>query len=197
MELESDKMYRYAVLSSRKKNYLGVFKDGKVDVKGLTGKKRHIPLLIKRSFDDMEDILSQVKSPVEFEKAKKDVQKIIRECYSKLKRREWDDLNDLAFEVVLGKIPRAYDKTTPQHVKAAFLLEKRGREITAGDTIRFVKVVKEPHVKPVELALKSEVDVDKYVAYLRSTFDQVLDALGLEFDEIIGLTRLAQFMLFQ
>jgi len=154
-------------------------------------------MLIKVSFDEMEDRLSQVKSPADFEKAKKDVKNIIRECYSKLKRREWDDLNDLAFEVVLGKIPLAYDKTTPQHVKAAFLLQKRGREIKAGDTIRFVKVIKEPHVKPVELASKNEVDVDKYVDYLRSTFDQVLDALGLEFDEMIGLTRLEQFMSFE
>ena len=197
MELEADKLYRYAVLSSRKKNYLGVFEDGKVDVKGLTGKKRHIPLLIKMSFDKMEERLSQVKSPADFEKAKKDVKNIVRECYLKLKRREWEDMNELAFEVVLGKIPKAYDKTTPQHVKAASLLQKRGREITAGDTIRFVKVVKEPHVKPVELASKNEVDVDKYVDYLRSTFDQVLDALGLEFDEIIGLTRLEQFMSFE
>jgi DNA polymerase I len=57
-----------------------------------------------------------------------------------------------------------------------------------------VKVTKEPHVKPVELASDSEIDVDKYVEYLRSTFDQVLDALGLEFEEIIGMTRLERFM---
>jgi len=63
-----------------------------------------------------------------------------------------------------------------------------------GDTIRFVKVTKEPHVKPVDLVSKSEVDVDKYIAYLQSTFDQVLDALGLNFDEIIGRTSLDRFM---
>jgi DNA polymerase I len=38
------------------------------------------------------------------------------------------------------------------------------------------------------------VDVDKYIDYLHSTFDQVLDALGLDFDEIIGLTKLERFM---
>jgi len=194
MELEVDKLYRYSVLSSRKKNYLGVFTDGKVDVKGLTGKKSHVPTLIKRSFDEMEDRLSQVKSPIEFEGALEDVRRIIRNCYMKLKRREWDDLNELAFEVVLGKMLEAYDKTTPQHVKAAFLLQERGEELKVGDTIKFVKVIKEPHVKPVKLASKNEVDVDKYIDQLRSTFDQVLDALGLEFDEIIGLTRLEQFM---
>ncbi|MEM1989377.1 MAG: DNA-directed DNA polymerase I [Candidatus Bathyarchaeia archaeon] len=194
MELEVDKYYRYAVLSSRKKNYLGVLEDGSVDVKGLTGKKRHIPLFIKRYFDKIEDILSHVKTPAEFEAAKREIERTIRECYMKLKNREWGDINDLAFEVVLGKMPEAYDKTTPQHVKAAFLLRAKGIEIKAGDTIRFVKVVKEPFVKPVQLATPKEIDVDKYVSYLRSTFDQILDALNLEFDEIIGLTRLEQFM---
>ena len=194
MELESDKFYRYAVLSSRKKNYLGVLEDGKVDVKGLTGKKRHIPLLIKESFDEMHERLSQVKSPADFEQARKDIRRTIREGYLKLKRREWDELNDLAFEVVLGKVLESYSKTTPQHVKAAFLLQERGREIKAGDSIRFVKVVKPPYVKPIELASKNEIDVDKYVELLGSTFGQILDALGLEFDEIIGRTRLEQFM---
>ena len=58
----------------------------------------------------------------------------------------------------------------------------------------FVKVLKDPRVKPVQIASNSEIDVDKYVAYLHSTFDQILDALGLDFDEIIGLTKLERFM---
>ena len=63
MGLDVDKIYRYAVFSSRKKNYLGVMPDGRVDVKGLTGKKRHIPLIIKRAFDQMKETLAKVKSP--------------------------------------------------------------------------------------------------------------------------------------
>ncbi|MBS7605037.1 MAG: DNA-directed DNA polymerase I [Candidatus Bathyarchaeia archaeon] len=194
MELDIDKYYRYAVFSYRKKNYLGVLDDGSVDVKGLTGKKRHMPLFIKRYFDIIEDILSRVKTPGEFEIAKKDIEGIIRECYTKLKNREWGDINDLAFEVVLGKPPEAYTKTTPQHVKAALMLQVRGIELKAGDTIRFVKTIREPFVKPVQLASSKEIDVDKYISYLRSTFDQILDALNLEFDEIVGLTRLERFM---
>ncbi|MEM2431593.1 MAG: DNA-directed DNA polymerase I [Candidatus Bathyarchaeia archaeon] len=194
MDLEVDKYYRYAVLSSRKKNYLGVLEDGEVDVKGLTGKKRHIPPFIKRYFDMIEGILSRVKTPAEFERAKRNIEQIIRECYMKLKNREWEDINDLAFEVVLGKVPEAYDKTTPQHVKAALILRAKGIELKAGDTIRFVKITREPFVKPVQLATSKEIDVDKYIGYLRTTFDQILDALNLEFDEIVGLTRLEQFM---
>jgi len=193
IELDLDKVYRYSVFSSRKKNYLGVFPDGNVDVKGLTGKKSHVPAFIKRAFQQMEEILSQVRSPAEFEEAKRDIRRLIRECYLKLVRREFS-LEELAFHVVLGAAPEQYVKTTPQHVKAAFLLQKRGREIKAGDLISFVKVTKQPYVKPVELAKKSEIDVDKYVSYLHSTFDQILDALGLDFDEILGLTKLERFM---
>jgi len=195
MDLDVDKSYRYAVFSSRKKNYLGVFPDGSVEVKGLTGKKRHIPAFIKDAFDQMEERLGRAKSSAEFEDAKKEIRRIIQDRYMRLKRREWGEHPDkLAFHVVLGKIPEGYDKTTPQHVKAAFLLKERGYELKAGDLISFVKVVKEPHVKPVQLASNNEIDVDKYVGYLHSTFDQVLDALGLEFDEIIGLTKLERFM---
>jgi DNA polymerase I len=96
--------------------------------------------------------------------------------------------------VVLGEDVEHYTKTTPQHVKAAKILRDNGVELKAGDLISFVKITKEPHVKPVELATKNEIDVDKYIAYLHSTFDQVLDALGLDFEEIIGLTKLERFM---
>ncbi len=195
MELDVEKFYRYAVFSSRKKNYLGILRDGTVDVKGLTGKKRHIPFYIKKAFDQMEERLGKVKSPSEFEEAKKEIRKIIRDRYLRLKQRRWGDTpNELAFHVVLGKVPQAYTKTTPQHVKAALLLQKMGYDLKAGDLISFVKVIKEPRVKPVQIASNSEIDVDKYVAYLQSTFDQVLDALGLDFEEIIGLTKLERFM---
>jgi len=195
MELDVDKFYRYSVFSSRKKNYLGIFQDGSVDVKGMTGKKRHIPIFIKKAFDQMEERLGEVESPAEFEEAKKEIQKIIRDRYLRLKQRRWGDRPDeLAFHVVLGKIPEGYTKTMPQHVRAALVLKDMGHDLKAGDLISFVKVVKEPRVKPVQLASNSEVDVDKYVGYLHSTFDQVLDALGLDFDEIIGLTKLERFM---
>jgi len=194
MELDVDKVYRYAVFSSRKKNYLGVTLEGSVDVKGLTGKKKHIPPFIKQAFDQMKNRLSQVKSPSEFEEAKKEIRNIIRDGYLRLKRREWKRIDDLAFNVVLGEALEHYVKTTPQHVRAASILKEKGYELKAGDMISFVKVVKDPHVKPVQLASNSEIDVDKYVGYLQSTFDQVLDALGLDFNEIIGLTKLERFM---
>ena len=194
MGIDVDKVYRYAVFSSRKKNYLGVLEDGTVDVKGLTGKKKHIPIFIKEAFNKMKDSLARVKSPSDFENARKEIAKIIQERFTRLKRREWSDISELAFHVALGDELASYTKTTPQHVKAARILQESGKELHTGDLISFVKVIREPHVKPVELTSRNEVDVDKYIAYLHATFDQVLDALGLSFDEIIGLTKLERFL---
>ena len=79
-------------------------------------------------------------------------------------------MNELAFHVVLGDELASYTKTTPQHVKAAKILQKSGKELRAGDLISFVKDIirPRPHVKPVELASRNEVDVDKYIAYLQA-----------------------------
>jgi len=193
MELEVEKWYRYAVFSSRKKNYLGILKGGGIDVKGMTGKKRHIPPFIKKAFYEMEGCLQQVHNPAEFEEAKNEIKQLIRDRYNCLKKRQWGETpDDLAFHVVLGKPLKDYTKTTPQHVKAGRELEKMGYELKTGDLINYVKVRK--GVKPVQIAINSEIDVDKYVSYLQSTFDQILDALGLDFEEIIGLTKLFRFM---
>lgn len=192
MELEVDKWYRYVALSSRKKNYLGVYKDGTVDIKGLTGKKRHIPEFLKRAFYEMIQILSQVKTKDEFNEAKEKIKKIVKDCYFNLKAHKYS-LEDLAFKIVISKPPEGYVKTTPQHVKAAQLLESKGLEIKPGDLISFVKVVGDLGVKPTSLASIEEVDTRKYVEYIESTFEQVLDALGTNLNELIGHTKLEAF----
>jgi len=192
MELEVDKNYRYLALSSRKKNYLGVYPDGSVDIKGLTGKKRHVPQFLKKAFYVMIDILSQVESQGEFEVAKEKIKQIVKDCYLKLKNRQYP-LEELAFSVMISRSLQGYVKTTPQHVKAALLLAQRGIEVRPGDLIAFVKVVGEPGVKPVQLASPDEIDSAKYMEYISSTFEQVLDALGTEFEELVGITKLESY----
>ena len=122
VELEIDKEYRYVVLSGRKKNYLGVTKNGKVDVKGLTGKKSHTPPFIKSLFYDLLDILSEVKTIEEFDRAKNKIGDKISECVRKIQAKEIP-LSDLAFNVMLSKAPNDYVKTIPQHIRAAKQLE--------------------------------------------------------------------------
>lgn len=102
-------------------------------------------------------------------------------------------IEELTFNVMIGKSLSGFQGTTPQHVKAAKLLQDSGREIKAGDIISFVKTRTPPNVKPVSLARMEEIDVDKYLEYASSMFDQMLDSLGFSFDEITGSTTLDAF----
>ncbi|MEM3068569.1 MAG: DNA polymerase domain-containing protein, partial [Nitrososphaerales archaeon] len=192
IELDLDKTYRYVAFSQRKKNYLGVLPDGSVDIKGLTGKKSHVPAFIRNAFYETIDTLSKVESPKDFEKAREAIKKQLREKYILLRERKIP-LEDLAFNVMIGKPPSKYTETTPQHVKAAQLLINRGQEVKAGEIISFVKTTTPPSVKPLSLAKIEEIDVEKYLDYLRGTFEQLLDALGYSFDEILGAMKLEDF----
>jgi len=192
MELEIDKSYRYAAFPKLKKNYLGVYPDGTVDIKGMTGKKRHTPNFLQEAFMDMVRTLGEVQSSEDFEKAKMRIFDIVKTCYLKLKKREYSP-EDLAFNIMISKPIESYRKTTPQHVKAALLLQKSGVEVKPGDLISFVKVTSDLGVKPVKLVSLREVDVSKYMEYVQSTFEQVLDALGIDFKDIMGVTRLESF----
>ncbi|CDI05721.1 DNA-directed DNA polymerase I [Candidatus Nitrosotenuis uzonensis] len=184
VELEVDKIYRYVVLSNRKKNYLGVTKDGKVDVKGLTGKKSHTPPFIKNLFYELLDILSKVETANDFEAAKKKISDKISECATKVKEKKIP-IPDLAFNVMISKAPDEYDKTVPQHIRAAKLLEQH-REIKRGDIISYVKIINKPGVKPVEMARQDEIDSAKYMEFMESTLDQITSSMDLDFDKIVG-----------
>ena len=184
VDLEIDKVYRYCVLSKRKKNYLGVTKDGKVDVKGLTGKKSHTPAFIKKLFYELLDILSKVQTMNDFDSAKKEISLKIANCAKKVQEKEIP-LKDLTFNVMLSKAPSEYVKTIPQHIRAARQLESI-REIKKGDKISYVKILNKPGVKPLELAKKEEIDSKKYMEFMESTLDQITSSMDLDFDTILG-----------
>ena len=184
VELEVDKEYRYVVLSKRKKNYLGVTKDNKVDVKGLTGKKSHTPPFIKTLFYELLDILSIVQNVEEFKNAKKQISDKIVEYAKKVEAKEIP-LSELAFNVMISKAPSEYVKTIPQHIRAAKLLESI-REIKKGDIISYVKIINKPGVKPVEMARLDEIDSKKYMEFMERTLDQITSSMDLDFDTLLG-----------
>ena len=184
IDLELDKWYRYVVLSKLKKNYLGVTTDGVVDVKGLLGKKRNIPDFVKRAFNEVIEILKEVKGPGDFEQAKERIADTIRSYVKRLEEGNFD-LEELAFRTMLSKDLDHYKKTTPQHVKVARMLQGMGKRIVPGQVIRFVKVRGREGVMPLELASKGSIDREKYIEIMRSTFEQILDSLDMDFNEIM------------
>ena len=210
VDLELDKEYRYVVFNNLKKNYIGVLKDGTVDVKGLTGKKSHTPTFIRKTFYSMLEILGKVNTEKDFDSAREKIKDIIRESAKKLESDKCP-LEELSFNVMLNKSPEKYGKKTseniritsidghdsttnsikgiPQHIKAAKLFSDNGRQIKAGDIISYVKTKTSEGVKPVELAKYEEIDTEKYLEAMESTFDQLLTALDVNFKSIIGKPR--------
>ena len=184
VDLEIDKTYRYCVLSNRKKNYLGVTKEGKVDVKGLTGKKSHTPPFIKKLFYELLEILSKVQTIEDFQKAKAEVSAKIADWGKKVEAKEIP-VQDLTFNVMLSKAPSEYVKTIPQHIRAAKQLETI-REVKKGDIISYIKILNKPGVKPAEMAKKEEIDSKKYMEFMESTLEQITSSMDLDFDTILG-----------
>ena len=86
---------------------------------------------------------------------------------------------------MISKAPSEYVKTVPQHIRAAKLLESM-REIKKGDIISYVKIIKKPGVKPVEMARPDEIDSSKYMEFMESTLDQITSSMDLDFDSIVG-----------
>lgn len=193
IDLSVDKMYRYVVFSQRKKNYVGVLEDGSADVKGLVGKKSSTPVFVKNAFFDLLRILGEVGDEEEFERAKGEIEGLVTDTVKKLRNGEYK-LEDLAFKVMMSRETEGYTKTTPQHVKVARQLERDGAELKAGDIISYVKVRAKDGVRPMQLAALGDIDVEKYMDILRSTFGQVLDALGIELEEESKARKLSDFM---
>jgi DNA polymerase I len=212
IDLEIDKQYRYVVFSELKKNYLGVLEDGTVDVKGLTGKKSHTPPIIRYAFYDILNVLKEVFSENDFEKAKEKIKKIVQSIAENLENKKIS-LEELSFNVMINKSPDSYgikstdkrfDKSVsldgkekeieilkgiPQHIKAAKQLVEIGKQIKTGDIISYVKTRTLDGVKPVALANQMDIDTEKYLESMESTFDQILSSLNLNFKSIIGKPR--------
>src|SRR3989454_6465301 len=150
------------------------------------------PEFLKKTFYDALEILGRVQTSTDFERARGSIRELLTTMILRLRNRSIP-IEELAFNVMIGKPTRGYNENTPQHVKAAQLLERNGREIKAGDIISYVKTRTPPFVKPASLAKADEIDEEKYIDYAHSMFDQMLDALDFSFDEIMGATTLDLF----
>ncbi|TRM96961.1 DNA polymerase I, partial [Sulfolobus sp. E1] len=102
LDLEIDKSYRFVAFSGLKKNYFGVYTDGKVEIKGMLVKKRNTPEFLKKVFNEVKDLMVNINSPDDIKKIKGEIVKKIKESYEKLKNKEYN-LDELAFRIMLSK----------------------------------------------------------------------------------------------
>lgn len=198
IDLEVEKTYKYVALSERKKNYIGVYQDGRIDVKGLSGKKRNTPDFAQDAFRQMLEVLSRVDSPEGFEEAKEEIREIVNCVIDKLEgKAESYSPEELAFRMQITKPLSSYE-TEIQHVRAAKMLVEWSNDpnrVPPGTIVEFIKTKDKEGILPVEMAKGRQyfIDKDQYIDILRSVFEQVLDSVGLDFEEFLGFTTLDQF----
>ncbi len=193
LDLEIDKVYKH-VAFALKKNYLGVRENGKIDVKGLVGKKKNVPKLVQETFTKVVELISNVDgSSVSLEKVKKELKETVQNLYYRLKNRDFT-LEDVAFKTTLNKPIEEYKKTTPIHVKAAKQLKRYGIMVSKGDTILYVKTKTKDKVKAIQLAKLDDIDISEYIEAMKSVLQQLLLPFSIEWEEIAGSIGLYNFI---
>jgi len=192
VEVELDKVYRLVLFSGRKKNYLGLTRDGDVIIKGLVAKKRNAPPIVRQLLDEIVDMVKQIDSQEKLEQIRTEVMALVKRYEKALKERDTSlvTLDKLAIKVTLSKDPREYTKTKPQHVKAAEQLMRYGISVSRGDVISYVKTSDAVGVKPVQLARIDEIDWKKYIEVIESSVEQLLEAFGISLEELRGVKSL-------
>jgi DNA polymerase I len=195
LDLEEEKTYQFLALSERKKNYVGIYKDTKyTDIKGLVAKKKNTPEFIKTVFSELIDILKTITNNSEFLKAKDKIIEIVRTNIKKIGKPDTFNLEEYAINIALQKDLKSYTKVVPQHVRAALeLRDVTGKEFQKGETISFIKSKGNIGAKALELAKLQDIDTKKYKELLISALEQVLDALGITYDEIKGIKKMDAF----
>lgn len=195
LDLEEEKTYQFLALSDRKKNYIGIYKNTKyTDIKGLVAKKKNTPDFIKKAFSEMIEILKNITNNEEFLKARNQIIEIVKVNLKKIGKPDTFALEDYAINIGLQKDLKNYTKIIPQHVKAAIeLRDSTGRKFEKGETISFIKSKGPIGAKAIELAKLQDIDPKKYKELLKSALEQVLDALGITFEEIKGIKKMDAF----
>ncbi len=198
LDLELEKIYQFLALSERKKNYIGVYKGGEyVDIKGLLAKKHNTPDFIKKKFAEFQDVLKNVTNMDTFKQKREEIIKVVRETINligKPPEKGGFEIKDYAITMAIKKSLDKYQKTTPQHVKAALMLPKKEQDkIEKGSFIRYVKTRNKSKVKPLKYASIKDLNYEKYKKMVKSTFEQVLDALQIHYSEVKGTKKLSSF----
>jgi len=192
LDIELDKEFTFVVFTGLKKNYLGRTTGGEIEIKGLMAKKRNTPEFIKELFNTITEKISKIESPSDFSEFIEWLEKTLKYYYNGLKRREIS-LDQLTIKTTLSKDPSEYTKSVPFHVKAALQLRSHGIDVREGDVVLVVMVKGGGGYKAIQLTRQHEVDAERYIERLRSSLEQFLSAIGVEWETIIGGADLRKF----
>ncbi|MFV2014641.1 MAG: DNA polymerase domain-containing protein, partial [Candidatus Heimdallarchaeota archaeon] len=212
VELGTDYIFRYVVFSDRKKNYFGVTTNNKTIVKGLMGKKKNTPKIIRDNFTATLNILKHVYDNDGLEKAKDEIVTLLQKMVKRLETGNFT-LEEASVRLTVSRRVKEYGTWTQTVQVIAQLIDKgiiKPGEIDVGDQVEFVKAKnpvrvyvqtdfglsfppgeKESSVIPIQLITENDtIDSKPLIEAAESTFSQFLSSIGISWDKIMGIQAL-------
>jgi len=157
-DIKLEKVYERVFFTEAKKRYIGITREGKVDVVGFEAVRGDWSELAKRTQGVVAEIIlrtGRVDEAIGY------VRRVIDDL-----RRGRVDMEDLVIWKTLTRRPSDYEARQP-HVAAALMMERSGIRVEPGMKIGFVIVKgKGPlysRSKPYFMARPEEIDVDYYI----------------------------------
>jgi DNA polymerase, archaea type len=216
IEIGKDYDFRFAIFSSLKKNYLGITSNGYPIVKGLMGKKKNTPNIIRGYFKNMLDILGEVQTNEELKEAIGKIKLNLKELVNKIENNDLK-IEDVIIRTTLTNRLKEYTTWTQPVQAIAQLLEKQisgAEQLDIGDQIEYVPIdrqipvtivsnrlafaeneTKMANVKPVQLIDQSKDTFGKnLLSMTESAFKQIIQPMGINWDkDIMGQQNIDEF----
>jgi len=161
--------------------YFGVFQNGEIKVRGIEARRRDTPPFVAQVQMEMLRILARADRVHELPSLLPEVFALLRRRLREL-RSGRVPLEKLVVRQKISRAPGEYHTLSPA-ARAAMQLEAAGREVRAGQSIRFVFMRGEPDVAPWNLPETLDagrVDVDEYTKLLFRAAETVLQPLGVD-----------------
>jgi DNA polymerase elongation subunit (family B) len=159
--------------------YYGVFKSGKIKMRGIEYRRRDTPQIIKQCQHDLIDCLAPAQNREEFLLRLPEALRLVRGYVDRL-RDGRVETNELLITKQLSKNPAEYQHNVSQAIAAKQLVQE-GVRISAGQNVSYIIQRKnsEECVLPHELIDGSiQYDVEKYTQLLLDAVTALLSPLG-------------------
>ena len=164
--------------------YYGVFKDGKIKVRGIDLRRHDTAGIVRRCQTDMLTTLSKANNSEEFMALIPEALTIVR-SYVHLIRTGTIPVEELVIEKRLSKNPNEYRNLVSQAIAAGHLAAE-GMEVHAGQTISYILTYDKSRIDhnralPIELMDEGFVfDSERYVDLLLSSTVNLLLPFGYD-----------------
>ncbi|NVM52559.1 MAG: hypothetical protein HWN66_02565 [Candidatus Helarchaeota archaeon] len=117
-------------------HYYGVFRDGKIKVRGLELRRHDTPLLIKKAQDEILGVLAKAKNWQQFQNVLPKARKVLQQYIDRV--MEWTiDPTELLVTMRISRYPEEYKNHSRQAI-AAWQAKRLGMELQPGQMVQYL-----------------------------------------------------------